>query len=159
MSRSTFSAFKILLAGLCLLSAFSDSLVEASSPQLTLINPRGVQRGTTRELSFIGNRLTDAKEIFFYDKGVTADKIEVVKANQLKVTVTVAADCRLGEHIAQVRCDSGISDFRSFWVGNLKEVAEVEPNSSFDEPQAIEIDRKMNDTHRAEEVGFGAVFV
>ena len=57
----------------------------------------------------------------------------------VRVTVDVAADCRLGEHLVQLRTRSGISDYRSFFVGALPTVDEKEPNSSFDEPQPIEL--------------------
>ena len=76
----------------------------ASSPALSIISPRGVQRGTEAVLTFSGARLSDAEEVFFYRPGVKATKIEPIEknANAIRVTVQVAADCRPGEHIAQV---------------------------------------------------------
>lgn len=110
----------------------------AASPQLAIILPPGIQRGHEHALTFSGARLTDAEEVLFYDTGVTAQKIEPVDAQNVRVTVAVAPDCRLGEHLAQLRTKSGISEFRSFFVGALPTVDEKEPNSSFDEPQPIE---------------------
>lgn len=111
----------------------------AADPSLSIIQPRGVQRGAEAVFTMSGARLEDAQEVFFYRPGVTATKIEPVNANSIKVTVNVAADCRLGEHIAQIRTATGISEYRTFYVGALPQVDEKEPNSDFDAPQKIEM--------------------
>lgn len=113
------------------------TVAEASSPALSIIMPRGVQRGADTEVTMSGARLNDAEEILFYRPGVTATKITPVNANAIKVNLKVAADCRLGEHIAQVRTKSGISEYRTFWVGPFAGVDEKEPNNEFDAPQPI----------------------
>ena len=88
-------------------------------------------------ITFVGARLKDAEEILFYDGGVKVKKLEAVDPQNVKVTVEVAKDCRLGEHIAAVRTKSGVSDYRSFFVGALPKVDEKEPNNDFDKPQTI----------------------
>ena len=108
------------------------------SPQLNTILPRGVQRGQEHVLTFSGVRLQETQEVFLYTEGVTVKKIEQIDDKNVKVTVDVAADCRLGEHIAQLRTAFGISEFKTFFVGALPEVTEVEPNSDFANPQVIE---------------------
>ncbi len=110
-----------------------------SSPRLNLILPRGVKRDGEYTLKFSGARLKSAEEIFLYDSGVTVLGIEPIDGNNINVKIKVAADCRIGEHVAQVRTRDGISDFRSFFVGVLPEVAEAEPNNSMGEAQAIEL--------------------
>jgi hypothetical protein len=100
--------------------------------------PPGVQRGHEHVLTFTGARLEDVEEVLLYDSGVTVKKVEKVDAQNVRVTVEVAADCRAGEHLTQLRTRTGISDYRSFFVGVLPAVDEKEPNSSFDEPQAVE---------------------
>jgi hypothetical protein len=89
-------------------------------------------------LTFTGARLADVEEVLLYDSGVTVKKIEAADAQNVRVTVEVSADGRLGEHLAQLRTRTGISDYRSFFVGALPTVDEKEPNSSFDEPQPVE---------------------
>ena len=132
MLRKSLASFLVLLV-------FGASSLFASSPGLSIIQPRGVQRGTEVVLTFSGARLSDAEEIFFYRPGVTATKIEPIEknANAVRVTVKVAPDCRLGEHIAQVRTKSGISEYATFYVGALPAMDEKEPNSEFDAPQPI----------------------
>jgi hypothetical protein len=89
------------------------------------------------ELVFSGARLEEPQEVLLYFEGVTVDKIEPIDANQVKVTVTVAADCRLGEHVAQLRTLSGITEYRSFFVGPFPAVDETEPNNEPEQALAV----------------------
>src|SRR5262249_9740289 len=79
------------------------------------------------------------KEILLYYSGVTVTKLEVVNDNQVKATVKVAADCRLGEHVARVRTATGISELLSFWVGALPVIEEKEPNSDIAAAQKVSL--------------------
>jgi hypothetical protein len=108
-----------------------------SSPSLGGITPRGAQRGTEAVIQFNGGRLSDTKEVLFYDPGITVTKLQVVNDGQVKATVKIAADCRLGEHAMRLRSASGISELRTFYVGALPMIAEKEPNSEFTAPQKI----------------------
>src|SRR5579871_1133403 len=109
----------------------------AASPTLAAIQPRGGQRGTEVVATFSGARLGDAQEVLVYYPGVTVKNLQVVNDQQVKVTFAVAADCRLGEHAFRVRTATGVSDLRTFWVGALPVVDEVEPNGEFEKPQPI----------------------
>ena len=135
LHRMTIAA---LVAAVGTAAALGGGELLAASPQLSTILPAGIQRGGEHVLTFTGARLKDVEEVLFYDAGVSAQKIEIVDGRNVKVTVAVAADCRLGQHLAQLRARSGVSEFRPFFVGALPTVEEKEPNSSFDEPQAIE---------------------
>jgi hypothetical protein len=121
----------------------------ASSPQLVRILPRGGQRGSEVVLSFDGQRLNDAQEVFVYEPGVTVTKIEqpIDKAKigkEVKVTVKIAPDARLGEYQMRLRTASGISELKTFWVGALPEMAEKEPNNDFKTPQPIPLNVTVN---------------
>lgn len=128
-----------------------------ASPQLSIILPRGIQRGHDHVLLFAGARLNDAQEVFFYDTGITVKKIEQVNANQVKIHVTVAADCRVGEHVAQLRTKSGITEYRNFFVGVLPSVAEVEPNNAFDKPQKVAFNHTVTGIVNTEDIDYYAV--
>ena len=117
----------------------SPTQAEASSPRLNTITPRGVRIGGEYTLKFSGARLKDAEEVFLYDSGVTVVAIEPIDANNINVKIKVADDCRIGEHVAQVRTRNGISDYRSFFVGRLPEVAEAEPNNEIGQAQVIDM--------------------
>lgn len=135
----------------------SPVLTLAADPQLSVIVPRGAQRGTEQVFRFSGARLNDAEEIFFYEPGIQVLEIKAADANNLDVKVRIAADCVLGEHTAQVRTKSGISDYRTFFVGALPTVEEKEPNTDFDEPQPIEMNVTVSGVVQNEDVDYFVV--
>ncbi|MFP6694347.1 MAG: hypothetical protein VB875_15090, partial [Pirellulales bacterium] len=137
-------------------SSFAASTF-AASPRLSSITPRGVQRGQELVVSFNGSNLGDAEEIFFYEaKGFEVTKLEPAAGN-VKVTLKIAPDVRLGEHVAQVRTKTGLSDYRTFWVENLAVVDEKEPNSDFAAPQSIELNKVVNGNVGNEDVDYYVV--
>jgi len=58
----------------------STFAVLATSPILSVVTPRGWQRGTTVELHLYGDRLADAQEILAYQPGITFTDIKAVDA-------------------------------------------------------------------------------
>src|SRR5262245_54580399 len=75
----------LILALLCATeSAF------AADPLLTRVMPRGATRGAEIELTFLGQRLSDAQEILFYEPGITVKEVKGDGANACKATVTIA---------------------------------------------------------------------
>src|SRR5207237_5598739 len=75
----------------------------AASPTVGLLLPRGGQRGTEVAVSFQGANLADAQEILVYYPGIAVKKIDAVAANEVKATLTIAPDCRHGEHAFRIR--------------------------------------------------------
>jgi hypothetical protein len=135
----------------CLL--LSTSAIHAASPRLNIITPRGIQRGGEHVITFRGGELADAKDVMFYDSGF--EVLEVIgEGANAKVKVRVAADCRLGEHVAQVRTATGISDYRTLYVEDLPVIEEVEPNSDFASPQAISLQHVVNGNIDNEDVDY-----
>lgn len=134
MNKSIARIFAISLSFLVLAAT-----LQAASPNLGSITPRGAQRGTEVELTFSGARLEDAKELLFYNKGIETTKLAVVNAGQVKATVKIAPDATLGEYGIRVRTASGVSELRTFYVGALPVVQEKEPNSEFATPQKIDM--------------------
>ncbi len=143
----------ISLCGLCVLCGDSS----AASPSLGAIQPRGAQRGTEAVLTFSGGRLADAQEVLAYYPGIAVKKMEVVNDAALKVTVAIAPDCRLGEHAFRVRTATGISELRTFWVGAMPVVEEIEPNSDFDKPQPIPLNVTVHGIVQNEDVDYFVV--
>ncbi|MCE9525484.1 MAG: PPC domain-containing protein [Planctomycetales bacterium] len=124
----------------------------AVEPSLGGIAPYGVQRGVETEVLFQGGRLQDAKELLFYSPGIAVASLEAVNDGTVKAKLKVAADCRLGIHAVRVRTLTGVSNLRTFTVGALPEVKEVEPNSLFDKPQAVTMNVTMSGVVDAEDV-------
>jgi Bacterial pre-peptidase C-terminal domain len=140
------------LCSLCLCGSFSSG----ASPTVTGIVPRGGQRGTEVVLAVSGARLADAQEILCYSPGIEVTKLEAKDA-AVTATVKIARDCRLGEHAFRVRCASGLSELKTFWVGALPVVAEKEPNNEFASPQPIPLNCTVQGTIDREDVDYFAV--
>ena len=138
-------------------SLLTPPFLSAADPALSIIVPRGVQRGTEQVIRFAGARLDDAQEIFFYEPGFEVLEIKPADANNIDVKIRIAADCALGEHTAQVRTKSGISEYRTFFVGALPAVDEVEPNTDFALPQPIPINSTVVGTVQNEDVDYFVV--
>jgi len=136
------------------LSVFIVDLAGAGDPGLNYVSPRGGQRGTEVSLTFIGARLSDAVEILSYKKGFEFKEIKAdpKNANVCTAIVKITPDCDLGEHTFQVRTKSGVSDYKTFWVGQFPEVAEKEPNSEFETPQPIELNQTVTGVVQNEDV-------
>ncbi|MCH2599264.1 MAG: PPC domain-containing protein, partial [Pirellulales bacterium] len=146
----------VTLALLSAMLLIFTSVSHASSPALSIITPRNVQRGVENTIIFNGARLADAEEILFYSPGF--DVVELTpEAGKATAKVNIAADCRLGEHVAHVRCKSGLTEYRTFWVGPFPAAAEVEPNSSFEAPQKIELNTTVHGVVTNEDVDYYAV--
>jgi hypothetical protein len=129
----------------------------AAAPTLSNVQPRGGQRGTDVEVTFNGNRLGDTQEVLYYSPGFSTVKLEPAKDNQVKATIKLAPDCRLGEHAVRLRTATGLSEMRTFWVGALPTVEEKEPNSDFASPQPIALNVTVHGVVQNEDVDYFVV--
>ena len=137
---------------------FASAIARAAAPTLGGTSPRGGQRGTELEVSFTGDRLADAKEILFYEPGITVASFEPAEdGKSVKTKLAIAPDCRLGQHQLRMRTASGISELRTFSVGALPEVSEAEPNNEFASPQKIELGSVVNGVAENEDIDYYAV--
>ncbi|HZU35307.1 MAG TPA: PPC domain-containing protein [Gemmataceae bacterium] len=126
----------------------------AASPSIGTILPRGAQRGKDVTLVFSGGRLSDTKEVVFYSAGFTVKKLQVVNDGQVKATIHIADDCRLGEHAMRLRTATGLSELQTFFVGALPEIDEKEPNNDFKAPQKIPLNVTVNGVVDSEDVDY-----
>jgi hypothetical protein len=149
--RISFIAWSVLLT--------SASLAPAASPNLGAIRPVGAPRGTEIEVTLSGARLGDAKEILFYQPGITTVSLKKVDDNNVKAKLKIAADAPLGLHDLRLRTATGISELRTFSVGALKDVAEVEPNNDFTAPQPIPMNVTVTGIADNEDVDYYVVEV
>ncbi|WP_435016554.1 PPC domain-containing protein [Tundrisphaera sp. TA3] len=146
---------RFLLIGLGWLG-LAESQAHAASPALASVRPVGGQRGTEVEVILGGDRLGDAREILFYQDGITTKKLEPIDAKQVKATLAIAADCPLGIHDIRVRTATGLSALRTFSVGAYPETGEVEPNNEFAKPQPIKFGSVVNGVAGNEDVDYYA---
>src|SRR5215207_2148844 len=146
---------RTIFAGLALLLA--STVARAASPALSSVLPRGGQRGAEVQITLAGDRLADAQELFLYKPCVTVKKLEVVDAKQIKAHLAIAADAPLGEHALRVRTATGISELRTFWVGPLPIVAEVEPNNDVAKPQKIALNTTVEGLIKNEDLDYFSI--
>lgn len=146
-----------MLRAAALLTLSLAAAVQAASPSLGGVQPRGVQRGTDAVLTLGGGNLADAQEVFFYSPGFSVTKLDVVNPGQLRVALKIAPDVRLGEHSLRVRTASGVSELRTLWVGALPTVDEKEPNSEFATPQKVAMNVTVHGVADNEDVDHYAV--
>ncbi len=128
-----------------------------SSPTIRVMKPVGAQRGTEVVVNLTGQRLNDAKEMLFYQQGITVKKVEVAKDGSVNATLAVAAAAPLGLHDFRLRTATGISPLKTFSVGALKDVAEKEPNNDFAKPQPIDMNVTVNGVADNEDVDYYAI--
>ena len=129
----------------------------AISPTVRGMKPVGGRRGTEVVVSLTGQRLADTREILFYQPGITVTKIEAGKDGQATATFKIAPDAPLGLHDFRLRTATGISPLKTFSVGVLKDVEEVEPNNDFAKPQPIAMNVTVNGVADNEDIDYYAV--
>jgi hypothetical protein len=121
----------------CLTLLLAVPAAYSATPSLGAIRPIGGQRGTEMDVTLSGERLGDALEIIYYQRGISTISIKKVDNNNVTAKIKIAPDCPLGLHDLRVRTASGVSELKTFSVGALKEIKEVEPNNDFAIPQVI----------------------
>ncbi|MEX2578345.1 MAG: PPC domain-containing protein [Verrucomicrobiales bacterium] len=134
--------------------ALSGNVASAASPDLSNTVPRGGQRGSEVRVTFTGNRIDDAEEVLFHYPGIQAKDLKVLDGKKVEATLVIAPDCRLGEHHVRLRCRSGVSYARNFWVSQFPNVDEVEPNDDFEKPQKIDTNVTVEAEAKPEETDY-----
>jgi hypothetical protein len=152
--------FKRVLAAFGLSAlVLSGGILNAASPDFSTSIPRGGKAGSEVKVSIIGNRLSDAEAIVFHQPGMSFKDLKVVDDKKVDVTLVIAPDCRLGEHHFRVRCRSGISFARNFWVSQFPNHDEVEPNDDFAVPQKIPMNVTIEAEAKPEETDYYQISV
>ncbi len=140
-----------------LATMFVATPAPAVNPSVRGTKPVGGQRGTDLVVTLTGQRIADAREILFYQPGITATKVEVGKDGHVTASFRIAPDAALGLHDFRLRTATGVSPLRTFSVGALRDVAEAEPNDDFARPQPIEMNVTVNGVADKEDIDHYAV--
>jgi hypothetical protein len=126
-----------------LVSVVFSGRLGAFSPVLAKVDPPGGQRGTEVEVTLRGERLDDAKAILFYQPGITMSGLQVKDGKTVTARLAIARDAPLGEHSFRLTGLGGISELRTFWVGQFPTVNEAEPNPP-DKAQPVELNHTIH---------------
>lgn len=108
-------------------------------PHLTSLSRIGVRVGESVETTVRGTDLEGAERLWFDHPGITADR---VKDGVFRVTAR--PDAPLGCHDVRVVGRFGVSNPRTFVIGDRPETAETEPNNSPDRANPVEIGFLIN---------------
>ena len=146
--RSTLLATALVLLG---------GVADASTPRLAAVRPPGARRGTEVEVTLRGERLGDAREVLWYQPGIETVELVKVDDKNIKAKLRIGPDARLGLHDFRLRTATGISELRSFSVGQYPETDEVEPNNDFQSPQPIPFGVCVNGVAENEDVDYFVV--
>lgn len=103
-------------------------VIEPVQPALAWIYPAGGQRGATIEVTASGTSIV-AQTVLVTGGGVTGKLVDGSTPNKVKLALTIAADAEPGERELRILNTGGISNRFRFFVGELPEITEIEPNN------------------------------
>ncbi|MFN0055937.1 MAG: hypothetical protein ACKV0T_27650 [Planctomycetales bacterium] len=152
-SSSRSAGRRALVTGLAVVAGVLvfTPLAQAQLPlaRLTAVHPSGAQRGTSVDITVTGTDLDESSHLYFSHPGITAaPKTQMVEGKAVPVAgqfvVTVSAEVPPGVYDMRARGLFGLSNPRSFTVGDRKEVLETEPNNTPEQATAIELNSVVN---------------
>lgn len=134
------------------------------APRLLQVFPAGARAGSTVEVTVAGRHLEDAERLVFSHPGIKAELVPAPKiAVDPKTKKPKAMTAALGADLAQYRVTVpatvpvgavdvrlvnkwGVSNPRTFLVGDQNEVVEKEPNNDVEQAQRVEINTVVHGT-------------
>jgi hypothetical protein len=125
---------------------FAYQLTIRPGPYLASIFPLGTQQGTSPELMVRGQMLSGAKRIEV--ERSLGQGLEVKSLNSATdaatVQANVAKDATLGAHHLRLLTGAGWSNSVKFFVGDLPELIEAEPNDARGQVQRVSLPATIN---------------
>src|SRR5205807_1891254 len=125
------------------------------SPRLTVVTPPGGKIGSTIEMTFAGSDLEEPLSLLSSNPGIKAAPVlppappppdpkkpplkPVPPPPVTKFKVTIAPNVLVGTYDVRLVNKWGVSNPRSFVVGDLAEVMEKEPNNEPEQAQRVQI--------------------
>ncbi|MFV1965688.1 MAG: hypothetical protein ACC628_09720 [Pirellulaceae bacterium] len=117
----------------------SPSDAQPRQPVIKFVFPQGGQRGQTMEATVSGTDLQGANAVRVTGAGVTANVVKVENPATVRISVAIAQDAEVGERDIRVITPAGGASSRfRFFVGDLPEINEKEPNSLESQAQPLE---------------------
>jgi hypothetical protein len=124
----------------CLL--LGPASTRAAAPSVESVLPGIGPADTPFVVTLVGTKLTGAKDLLFYEPGLTCRKIQEVSDSEVRATLAAEPGCRLGVHPFRLLTPGGLSELRVVKIGRFPVVAEVEPNNDSKSAQLV----RMNTT-------------
>jgi hypothetical protein len=139
------------------------------SPRLYQVSPAGAKVGSTIDVVIAGHHLEEPQRLVFSNPAIKAEYVPEPKppvdpkakkqppmrgrrgmrnlpGDMFRFKVTVPPGTPVGNLDVRLVGKWGVSNARTFVVGDLNEVMEVEPNNDADKAQRIELNTTVNGT-------------
>jgi hypothetical protein len=120
-----------------------------AAPLLDMLNPAGVQRGTSVEITLTGKGLNDPLQVYVecpqgVKTAIPKDSKNGTDATRLRVQLDIAKDVPMGLYIVRVLTKRGLSNFRCICIDDLPEVKENDKNRSASTAQEVPVPCVVN---------------
>ena len=155
----------------CVLAATVPALGQAPAARMDVLFPPGCRAGASVEVHItVGQHLETMRALAFSHPGITAEsrshpgigsvpnpknkKQVLIDPKGLPFTVNVAPDVPPGLYEVRAVGSHGLSNARTFAVGDLPEVGETADNHTLEGAQTIAVDSVVNGTAEREKIDF-----
>ena len=102
------------------------------------------RQGTTLDVEIFGDDIQDVTRLHCSHPGITAERVPDQAGKPLQFKVNVGAEIPLGYYDARLVTRLGVTNPRTFAVGELPEVVEQEPNNDASHATRVEIGTVIN---------------
>ena len=113
-----------LLATIVAAAAFATTGPARAEPAIDRIEPGGGSRGSELAITLTGKELADPEQLWFENGSIAVVSLAAVDATHAKAVVRIPENSPLGAHRLRLRTKHGLSELRTFRVGNLPQTAE-----------------------------------
>lgn len=131
-------AGRLLLAWCVLICLDAAGHAEPPQPLANWVFPAGGQRGKTVEVTVSGKELPGASGVRVSGPGVTGKIIQVVNPTTVKAALEIAPNADPGQRDLRLVTPGGVTNRLRFFIGELPEINEVEPNTERTEAQKLD---------------------
>lgn len=141
------------MATLCVVMLAAGAAAGQTGPQLLTVFPPGTQAGGTVEATFTGSGFDGDEKLLFSDKGFRSERIGESSPDPKKAKGPRQSSVRFkitapngfsGPTDVRVVSKSGLSNPRTFMIGDRTEAAESEPNSDIGQAHKIALETTVN---------------
>ncbi len=124
----------------CWVLAYLCAAAHAEPPQplANWVFPAGGQRGKTVEVTVSGKELQGATGVRVSGPGVTGKVLQVVNPTTVKAAVEIAPNAEPGQRDLRLVTPGGVTNRLRFFIGELPEINETEPNAERTQAQKLE---------------------
>jgi hypothetical protein len=135
------AAIAAALALLPLPDAWAQQLPKA---KLMTVFPCGARQGTIVEVEIYGDDLQDVTRLYCSHPGITAERLPDENGKPLRFKMNVGAEVPFGYYDVRLVTKFGVTNPRTFAVGELPEVLEQEPNNAQGQAMRVELGSVIN---------------